>query len=132
MKYANASVAVICIAAAGFFTAIIEPLIFKSTFNWTDLGLGLLALTGIYIIFDFHPKFKLGIFFGIISAIGSAAFPLFNKKLLREFAPKVLTFYEFLGALIGLTCCLPFYFLSWIKPDLQLICAKNGLLVTDL
>jgi drug/metabolite transporter (DMT)-like permease len=112
VKYANASVAVICISAAGFFSAIIEPLIFKTKFIWAELGLGLLALIGIYIIFDFHPHFKLGVFLGIISALGSAAFPMFNKKLLNEFSPKVLTFYEFLGALIGLSCCLPFYLFS--------------------
>ena len=112
VKYANASVAVICISAAGFFSAIIEPLIFKAKFIWAELGLGLLALFGIYIIFDFHPQFKLGVFLGIVSALGSAAFPMFNKKLLDEFSPKVLTFYEFLGALIGLSCCLPFYFFS--------------------
>lgn len=112
VKYANASVAVICISAAGFFTSILEPLIFKTQFIWEELGLGLLALLGIYIVFDFHPHFKLGIFLGIISAMGSAAFPMFNKKLLLEFTPKVLTFYEFLGALIALSCCLPFYFIN--------------------
>ena len=32
------------------------------------------------IIFDFHPQYKVGIIFGIISAIGTSLFPIFNKK----------------------------------------------------
>lgn len=111
VKYANASVGVICISGAGFFSAILEPFVLKKNLVLAELALGLMALIGIYIIFDFHQQFKVGIIFGIISAIGSAAFPIYNKRLLNDFSPKILTFYEFLGALVGLTLLLPFYYL---------------------
>ena len=63
VKYANVSVALVCFSATGFFTALFEPLFLRKPIVWVELGLGLLAMVGIYIIFDFHPHFKTGILF---------------------------------------------------------------------
>ena len=109
IKYANASVALVCLSAAGFFTALLEPLLFRKSVVWGELLLGLLAVAGIYIIFDFHPQYKTGIIFGIFSSFGSALFPIFNKKLLKWHSPQVLTLYELGGGLIMLTLFLPLY-----------------------
>jgi len=68
-----------------------------------------LAIAGIYIIFDFHPQYKTGIIFGIISAVGSSLFPIFNKKLLARFSPATLTLYELGGGFVVLTVLIPFY-----------------------
>jgi drug/metabolite transporter (DMT)-like permease len=109
VKYANISVALTCFSATGFFTALFEPFILKRRINWVDLLLGLMAIAGIYIIFDFHPQYKAGILFGIISAVGSALFPIFNKKLLVRVMPRTLTFYELGGGLLALSIMIPFY-----------------------
>jgi drug/metabolite transporter (DMT)-like permease len=109
VKYSNISVALTCFSATGFFTAIFEPVILKRSINWVDMLLGLMAIAGIYIIFDFHPQYKTGILFGMIAAIGSALFPIFNKKLLRRVAPRTLTFYELGGGLLALSIMIPFY-----------------------
>lgn len=109
VKYANVSVALVCFSATGFFTAVFEPLLLNKRFVIAELLLGVLAISGIYIIFDFHPQYKVGIIFGIISAIGSALFPIFNKQLLIRFTPRTLTLYELGGGLIALTMILPFY-----------------------
>jgi len=113
VKYANVSVALVCFSATGFFTAFFEPLILKRTISWTEVGLGLIAICGIYIIFDFHPQYKLGIIFGIIAAIGSALFPIFNKRLLLTYSPKILTLYELGGGLLALSALVPFYLLQF-------------------
>ena len=109
IKYANVSVALVCLSAAGFFTAVFEPLIFKRAINLTEMFLGLLAIAGIYIIFDFHPQYKVGIAFGIISAIGSSLFPIFNKQLLTRFTPNTLTLYELGGGFLILSLVIHFY-----------------------
>ena len=109
VKYANVSVALVCFSASGFFTAFFDPLIFKRHINVTEVLLGLLAIAGIYIIFDFHPQYKVGIIFGILSAIGAALFPIFNKKLLARFTPKTLTLYELGGGFLVLSLLVPFY-----------------------
>ena len=109
VKYANVSVALVCFSATGFFTALFEPLFLRKRIVLVELLLGILAISGIYIIFDFHPQYKLGIIFGIISAMGSAIFPIFNKQLLLRFTPRILTLYELGGGLVVLTVLLPFY-----------------------
>ncbi len=113
VKYANISVALVCFSATGFFTAIFEPVILKQKIVVEDLLLGLLAIAGIYIIFDFHPQYKVGIIFGIISAMGSAIFPIFNKELLMRFTPRVLTLYELGGGAVVLTLLLPVYLMNF-------------------
>ena len=109
VKYANVSVALVCFSATGFFTALFEPLFLRKPIVLAELLLGMLAISGIYIIFDFHPQYKVGIMFGIISAMGSALFPIFNKQLLFRFSPRILTLYELGSGLLVLSLLLPFY-----------------------
>jgi drug/metabolite transporter (DMT)-like permease len=109
VKYGNISVALVCLSSAGFFSALLEPLLFKKKIVVAELFLGLMAIAGIYIIFDFHPQFKIGIAYGILAALGAAIFPMLNKQLIKEFSPRTLTFYELGGGLVILTLLLPFY-----------------------
>ena len=113
VKYSNISVALTCFSATGFFTALLEPLIFKTKVQFVEILLGLLALTGIWVIFDFHPQYKTGIIFGIVSAVGSALFPIFNKRFVEKFKPRTVTFYELGGGLIGLTVLVPLYLMKF-------------------
>ena len=113
VKYANASVAVVCISGAGFFSALLEPIILNKKIVVVELILGLLAIVGIYIIFDFHPQYQVGIIFGVISAFGSALFPIYNKRLLNDFSAETLILFEFAGGLLLLSCFLPFYFMKF-------------------
>ena len=109
IKYANISVALVCLSAAGFFTSVFEPAIFRRKVVLSEILLGLLAIAGIYIIFDFHPQYKTGIVFGILSAMLSSLFPIFNKRLLEHYSPRTLTLYELGGGIFLLTLILPVY-----------------------
>lgn len=111
VKYGNVSIAVVCISGSGFFTAFFDPLLSKRPILAVEIILGALAIAGIYVIFDFHPQYQLGIVFGIISAIGSSLFPIFNKKLLSKHSPETLTLYELGGGFLALTILIPFYLL---------------------
>lgn len=109
VKYGNVSIAVVCISGAGFFTAIFDPLLSKRKILISEVLLGAIAILGIYIIFDFHPQYKLGILFGIISTVLYSLFSIFNKKLLLWHSPETLTLYELGGGLLTLTLIIPFY-----------------------
>ena len=111
VKYGNVSIAVVCISASGFFTAFFDPLFNRRSISFIEVLLGAIAIVGIYIIFDFHPQYKLGIIFGIISAIGSSLFPIFNKRLLVKHDPETLTLYEMIGGFLALSVIVPFYLL---------------------
>ncbi|NOT93469.1 DMT family transporter [Ferruginibacter sp.] len=113
VKYANASVALVCFSATGFFTSLLEPLILKKRIVIIEMLLGLLTIAGIYIIFDFHPQYKLGIAFGIISALGSALFPIFNKEFTKRFTPQTITVYELGGGLVAATLIVPLYLIKF-------------------
>ena len=109
IKYSNVSVGVTCLSGIGFFTAFIDPLITRKRIDVIEVFLGLLAIAGIYLIFDFYPQYKTGILFGIISAMLASIFPVLNKNLLVKFSPKTVTFYEMCGGAILLMFILPFY-----------------------
>ena len=109
VKYGNISIAVVTLSAAGFFTAFFDPIINKKKVSLIEVLLGTLAIGGIWIIFDFHPQYKTGIFFGIVSALGSSLFPIFNKRLLIKHNPDILTLYELGGGFLILSILIPFY-----------------------
>jgi len=110
IKYSNVSVSVTCLSAIGFFTSIFEPLIRKRKIDKIEILLGLLAIAGVCIIFNFYPEYKTGIIFGIISAMLASLFPIFNKKLLENYTPRIVTLYEMTGGFIILCFILPLYF----------------------
>lgn len=109
IKYSNVSVGVTCLSAIGFFTSFFEPLIRRRRIDVLEILLGLLAIAGIWLIFNFYPEYKTGIIFGIISAMLASIFPILNKSFLAKFSAKTVTFYEMLGGLVVLSCIIPFY-----------------------
>lgn len=110
IKYSNVSVSVTCLSAIGFFTSFFEPLIMRRRVDFVEAALGLLAIAGVYLIFNFYPEYKTGIIFGIISAMLASIFPILNKKILNDFSPNTVTLYEMSGGFIALCFILPFYF----------------------
>ena len=109
IRYSNVSVSLTCLSAIGFFTAFLDPLITGRRIDAAEVFLGALAITGIYLIFDFYPQYKLGILFGIISALLASLFPIFNKGFLKHHAATTVTLYEMAGGFVVLTFILPFY-----------------------
>lgn len=110
IKYSNVSVSVTCLSSIGFFTSLFEPIIMRRRIDIVEVLLGLLAIAGVYLIFSFYPEYKLGIIFGIISAMIASLFPIFNKQLLNEISPNNVTLYEMAGGVLALCFILPVYF----------------------
>ncbi len=110
IKYSNVSVSVTCLSAIGFFTSLFEPLIMRRRVDFVEVLLGILAIAGVYLIFNFYPEYKTGIIFGIISAMLASLFPIINKKILNNFTPNTVTVYEMTGGFIALCFILPVYF----------------------
>ncbi len=109
IKYSNVSVSVTCLSAIGFFTSFFEPMIKKRKIDVVEVALGLLAIAGIYLIFNFYPEYKTGIIFGIISAMLASLFPIYNKGLLEKFSSNMVTFHEMSGGFIALCFIVPLY-----------------------
>lgn len=108
VKYANVSIALVCFSSSGFFSSLLEPLIEKRRISLFEMGLGLLSMSGIYIIFHFDARYKLGIGLGLAAAALSALFSIFNKRLVREVDGFSMTALEMAGAFIILSLVMPF------------------------
>ena len=109
IKYSNISVALVCFSSIGFFTALFEPLILKKRINVTELLLGLITLSGIYIIFHFDTQYKAGIIIGIISAMLASLFPIYNREFLRRINVETMLAWQQTGGFVVLSILLPFY-----------------------
>lgn len=109
IKYANVSVALVCFSTIGFFTALFEPLILRKKINKTELLLGLITLSGIYIIFHFDTHFKTGILIGLVSAVLASLFPIYNREFLQRINVETMLAWQQTGGLICLSLLLPFY-----------------------
>jgi drug/metabolite transporter (DMT)-like permease len=97
IKLANVSIALVCISSVGIFTAILEPLIFKSKFIWNDILIGLLSLIGILFIFQFDIHFRTGILVGLVSALFASIFTIINKRLTVQYTTQTIQTFEMLG-----------------------------------
>lgn len=119
IKYANASIAMICLATASVFTAVMDPIINKGKFNVLELGLSVLAVAGVFCIYLLQPantgnaqamaNFELGVFLGVLASIISAIFTVLNKPLAEKYAPRTLVFYEMFSGLAFLSLIAPIY-----------------------
>lgn len=93
----------------GLFTALLEPLITRKKVVPVEILLGLIAIAGIYLIFHFDPQYKTGIILGIISALLSCIFSIFNKTQVSYSAPRTVMLYELSGGFLMLTLLMPLY-----------------------
>jgi drug/metabolite transporter (DMT)-like permease len=118
IKYANVSIALVCFAAIGFFTALFEPLILRRPLNRKELLLGLMTLLGVYIIFRFDARYTTGIFFGLISAVLASLFPIFNRELLKNTNVESLLVWQQLGGFICMAGLLPQYMME--EPSMRI------------
>lgn len=117
IKYANASIALVCLSSSGLFTSLLEPLFFRRRISVPEIGLGLLCMSGIYCIFRFDPSYKTGIVLGIIAALLSCLFTLANKRLVTDHSSDNVTLYELTGGLIFWSVAIPFYLRRFPEPS---------------
>ncbi|HMH20312.1 MAG TPA: DMT family transporter [Puia sp.] len=109
IKYSNVSVALLCFSAIGFFTALIEPLIFRHRIDGVELLLGIMVILGIFFIFRVDPHYKTGILIGLVSSLLGSLFPVLNRRILRRVPAATVTLYELSGGFLFLSALLPFY-----------------------
>lgn len=129
VKLANASIAVVCLASASVFTAVLDPLFNGRKFIKEELLLSFLAVIGVFCIYAFHSEstnkalpmvnFKLGLLLGLLASVIASLFSVLNKPLAEKYPARPLVFWEMLGGLIFLSILAPFYLLN--QPQAQLL-----------
>ncbi|HKR06688.1 MAG TPA: DMT family transporter, partial [Bacteroidia bacterium] len=109
IKISNVSITLSCFSSITLFTAILEPLSVKKKPHLSELLLGIGVMIGIYIIFAFQELYFWGIMISLLSAFLGAFFTVLNKKLVADYEPQTVTFYELASGFLFLSIVLPFY-----------------------
>jgi len=109
IKTSNVSIGVVCFSLVGFFTALFEPIINKHRFSITEFLFSILTVCGVYLIFHFDTRYRLGIAFGIISSALYALFAIANQHVGKHYEAKNMLFWEMVGGIVVLSVILPVY-----------------------
>lgn len=122
VKFANASIAMICLSTAGIFVSVLDPLFNRSKYSIAELLLCLLAIMGVYLIYSFQTLYLKGIVWGVVAAALSAVFTMLNKRIAYKYPARTMVFYEMLSGW-GLISLMLFMIIStgteafWIGPE---------------
>lgn len=109
IKYSNASVTLICMATASFFTSLVEPLLLKQPFRKLDVLFGLLVIPGmVLIVNNLDSSMLSGVWVGLTSAFLAALFASLNKKYIERAHSNTITFLEMTGSWLFLSLVAPF------------------------
>ena len=103
IKIANVSVALGCLATSTLFTSLLEPFFFRKRINTLEVIIGLLIIFGLYLIFRFETRFSFGIIVALAAAFLAGLFSVLNKKMVIHQKASVISFYEMLGGLSGIS-----------------------------
>ncbi len=110
IKYANASIALVCLATTSFLTSIFEPLILKQKFKTYEVMIGLIIIPGMWLIVsDLKTDMMLGVYIGLTSALLATIFSILNKKYIDQIETKSMALVEMFAALLTMSLMLPFY-----------------------
>lgn len=113
IKYANASIGLVAMATASFFTAFLEPVYFKHKIRGIEVFFGFLIVPGMMLIVnDLEGDMLLGLGIGLISAFLAAWFAVINKKYVDEANPQAITFIELFSAFVFLSVLAPYVHIS--------------------
>ncbi len=110
IKASNVSIGVVSFSTVGFFTALFEPLMERRRPSLKEIGFSLLTIAGIALIFHFDSRYRLGIFYGVLSAAGAALIAILMKRCQRRHNAQTVLLWEFAGAFVALTAGLPLLF----------------------
>ncbi|MBO9614155.1 MAG: DMT family transporter [Dyadobacter sp.] len=97
-RVSTASVCLAGMATTSLWTSLLEPLVNKRKISPLEVGLGILAFAGLYVVFRFEFDHALGLGLAIASAMLAASFTVANSHLVQRIDAWVITFYEMSAA----------------------------------
>lgn len=109
IKASNISIGVICFAMVGFFTAFVEPLMFRTRVVWSEVLYSLITVAGLLCIFSFDSRYRTGIIIGMLSSAMCAVYATYNKKINDDVPSRTMLLYQMMGGLLGISLSIPVY-----------------------
>ncbi len=103
IKVSNVSVTLAAFSTGTLFSALIEPLFYKRKISGYEIIFGLIIIGAIILILNVETQYTLGIIFGVMAAITSSLFTVWNGLIVRKIESPVMTIYELGGGLAVLS-----------------------------
>ncbi|TDE16779.1 DMT family transporter [Dyadobacter psychrotolerans] len=97
-RVSTASVCLAGMATTSLWTSLIEPLVNSRPVKLLEVGLGLLAFAGLYVVFKFEFNHALGLGLALAAALLAAIFTVANSRFVQKIDAYTITFYEMVGA----------------------------------
>lgn len=107
IKISTVSIALAMMSTGALFTALMEPFFFKRKVIGYELLFGLLVIMGLILIFRVESNYAYGMLVALGSSFLASIFSLVNGKLVKQYKPSVISFYElgigvlFLSLILG-------------------------------
>ncbi len=129
IKQAGIATAVLSLSTISFFTALVEPIVFRRRVAASELVIGAIVVVGaaLLIQIELHAD-ALGVSLGLGAAVLGAVFGVLNGKLARSEPPARLMLYELTAAMLVVTLCFAIAPAQFVAPW-QLSAADAGWLV---
>ena len=109
IKASNVSIGVICYSLVGFFTAIIEPIIYRKKISTIEILFSLITVFGLLCIFSFDARYRYGISIGVLSSFVAALYGVCNKKVSVGVKTRTVLFYQMSAGLVVVSMIIPLY-----------------------
>lgn len=109
IKASNVSIGVICYSLVGFFTAILEPIIYHRKISAIEILFSLITVLGLLCIFSFDARYRYGISIGVLSSFVAALYGVCNKKVSVGVKTRTVLFYQMSAGLVLVSMIIPFY-----------------------
>jgi len=107
IKVSNVSVTLAIMSTGAFFTSLLEPLFYKRRIIFYEVIFGLIAVIGLFIIFQASMEYFWGIILALISAFLSALFSVINGRYAKRYEASVISMYELIFGML----CISLYLL---------------------
>ncbi|MBA3820978.1 MAG: EamA family transporter [Deltaproteobacteria bacterium] len=117
IKQAGVSTAVLMLSTITFFTALVEPIVFRRRVSISEVVIGATVVAGVALLVRVELRADLlGIALGLGSAVFAAIFGVLNGLLAKREPPERLMFYELTAAALVVTLCFAFAPSQFVAP----------------
>ena len=94
IKVSNVSVTLSVMSAGAVVTALIEPIVYKRSFDLNEIILGMVVVLALGMIMQTEYRFIDGMFFAFVAVLLSVAFTLINGKVVHKSDARVMSVFQ--------------------------------------
>jgi drug/metabolite transporter (DMT)-like permease len=100
-RIANVSVCLAGMATSSLWASVLEPILLRRRIRLVEVLLGVIVMSGLYLIFRFEFDKVVGLAMAVFSAMLSSLFTIINSRFTQRHDALVISFYEMAGASVG-------------------------------